>query len=297
MSHKQATGKDMTKVKTAAVAFVAALVGGSVVYTQTQPDAWFQETFVTNPKVTGAGQAYVSPTSFDGSGEATQAYEKINQAVVTVANLQQVTTLSDWSDFFNQGQSSGANVNESDLQTASEGSGVVVKIKGDDAYIVTNQHVVADSDQLQLLLADGQKVRATIVGSDEALDLAVLKADASAFGTVAKFADHSSLQAGQTVLAIGSPLGSAYATSLTSGVISATSRQVATSTSQKATVIQTDAAINPGNSGGPLIDLSGDIVGINSMKLASATDGTNVEGIGFAIPGDIVQTFIAQYGL
>jgi serine protease Do len=287
----------MAKVKTAAVAFVAALVGGGVVYTQTQPDAWFQNTFVTNPKMTGAGQASISPTAFDGSGDATQAYEKINQAVVTVANLQQVTTLSDWSDFFNQGSSSDSNVNESDLQTASEGSGVVVKIKGDDAYIVTNQHVVADSDQLQLLLADGQKVRATIVGSDETLDLAVLKADARAFDTVAQFADSNKLQAGQTVLAIGSPLGSAYATSLTSGVISATSREVATSASQKATVIQTDAAINPGNSGGPLIDLSGDIVGINSMKLASATDGTNVEGIGFAIPGDIVQTFIAQYGL
>lgn len=287
----------MAKVKTAAVALVAALVGGGVVYTQTQPDAWFEKTFVTNPKVTGAGQASISPTTFDGSGDATQAYEKVNQAVVTVANLQQVTTLSDWSDFFNQGQNSGQNDNASDLQTASEGSGVVIQIKDDDAYIVTNQHVVADSDQLQLLLADGKKVDAEIVGSDEALDLALLKADASVFTTTATFADSADLQAGQTVLAIGSPLGSEYATSLTSGVISATKREVATSASQTATVIQTDAAINPGNSGGPLINLSGEIVGINSMKLASSTDGTNVEGIGFAIPTDIVQNFIAKYDL
>ena len=164
---------------------------------------------------------------------------------------------------------------------------------------MTNNHVVAGSNALQVLLSDGTKLTATLVGTDEQTDLAVLKIDSAKVSEVADFADSSKIEPGQAVLAIGSPLGSEYATSVTEGIISATKREVdATDESGnslgKATVIQTDAAINPGNSGGPLVNLAGQVVGINSMKLASSSDGTSVEGMGFSIPSDTVVSIINE---
>ncbi|GMA70151.1 hypothetical protein GCM10025879_13970 [Leuconostoc litchii] len=132
------------------------------------------------------------------------------------------------------------------------------------------------------------------MGTDSDKDLALLKAKTTDIKVVASFGDVKNLQSGQQVLAIGSPLGSDYATSLTSGIVSAPRRALSAEEtgSKAATAIQTDAAINPGNSGGPLINLKGQVIGINSSKIASSTDGTSVEGMGFAIPADIVQTFI-----
>ncbi|GEA95083.1 hypothetical protein WVI01_10060 [Weissella viridescens] len=107
------------------------------------------------------------------------------------------------------------------------------------------------------------------------------------------------MEPGQTALAIGSPLGSEYATSVTEGIISAPKREISAENEDgkslgKATVIQTDAAINPGNSGGPLINLAGQVVGINSMKLSGSGDGTSVEGMGFAIPANTVTKVISE---
>lgn len=124
----------------------------------------------------------------------------------------------------------------------------------------------------------------------------MLKAKATDIKVSASFGNSKSLLAGQQVLAIGSPLGSDYATSLTSGIVSAPRRELTAEEtgSTATTAIQTDTAINPGNSGGPLINLKGQVIGITSSKIVSSTDGTSVEGMGFAIPADIVQSFIAK---
>ena len=169
---------------------------------------------------------------------------------------------------------------------------------------MTNNHVISGANKVEVLLSSGKKVKASVVGHDSVSDLAVLKIDASNVKQVATFGNSDNISVGETVLAIGSPLGSEYATSLTQGIISAKKRTIdvtdsnGTSTGQ-ATVIQTDAAINPGNSGGPLINLAGQVIGINSMKLSStgssiSSASTSVEGMGFAIPSNEVVSIINQ---
>ncbi|MGY3742786.1 S1C family serine protease [Leuconostoc inhae] len=240
--------------------------GGAILYGQRGVENLQATTQKVNTKAT-------KTTSISDTATATSAYGKISDAVVSVLNFSK----------------SGAN----SYQESSEGSGVIYKKAGDAAYVVTNNHVINDAAQIQVMLHDGKKVTATLVGKDAMTDLAVLKIDPSVVTTTADFGDSSQIQVGQKVLAIGSPLGSEYASSVTEGIISAKKRLVA-STSENgqnyggSTVIQTDAAINPGNSGGPLVNFQGQVVGINSMKLSSSASGTSVEGMGFAIPSDQV---------
>lgn len=283
-------GRVMKKHSLIIVAIVSALVASFVVYSGLQPDFWFQQRTNTTKTSNSAGTTTIAKTAYTSSDTATTAYNKVKNAVVTVQNLQKTSSSSSWSSYFQQNQQDSS----SELETASEGSGVVYKISGGYAYIITNNHVVADSDELQLITASGKKIQATIVGTDSSKDLALLKAKTTDIKTSASFGNAKKLQSGQQVLAIGSPLGSDYATSLTSGIVSAPRRTLSAEEtgSSATTAIQTDAAINPGNSGGPLINLKGQVVGINSSKIASSTDGTSVEGMGFAIPADIVQTFI-----
>lgn len=283
-------GRVMKKHSLIIVAIVSALVASFVVYSGLQPDSWFQQRTNTTKTSNSAGTTTIAKTAYTSSDTATTAYNKVKNAVVTVQNLQKTSSSSSWSSYFQQNQQDSS----SELETASEGSGVVYKISGGYAYIITNNHVVADSDELQLITASGKKIQATIVGTDSSKDLALLKAKTIDIKTSASFGNAKKLQSGQQVLAIGSPLGSDYATSLTSGIVSAPRRTLSAEEtgSSATTAIQTDAAINPGNSGGPLINLKGQVVGINSSKIASSTDGTSVEGMGFAIPADIVQTFI-----
>lgn len=280
----------MKKYSLIIVAIVSALVASFVVYSGLQPDSWFQQRTNTTKTSNSAGTTTIAKTAYTSSDTVTTAYNKLKNAVVTVQNLQKTSSSSSWSSYFQQNQQDSS----SELETASEGSGVVYKISGGYAYIITNNHVVADSYELQLITASGKKIQATIVGTDSSKDLALLKAKTTDIKTSASFGNAKKLQSGQQVLAIGSPLGSDYATSLTSGIVSAPRRTLSAEEtgSSATTAIQTDAAINPGNSGGPLINLKGQVVGINSSKIASSTDGTSVEGMGFAIPADIVQTFI-----
>lgn len=280
-------GRVMKKYSLIIVAIVSALVASFVVYSGLQPDSWFQQRTNTTKTSNSAGTTTIAKTAYTSSDTATTAYNKVKNAVVTVQNLQKTSSSSSWSSYFQQNQQDSS----SELETASEGSGVVYKISGGYAYIITNNHVVADSDELQLITASGKKIQATIVGTDSSKDLALLMAKTTDIKTSASFGNAKKLQSGQQVLAIGSPLGSDYATSLTSGIVSAPRRTLSAEEtgSSATTAIQTDAAINPG---GPLINLKGQVVGINSSKIASSTDGTSVEGMGFAIPADIVQTFI-----
>ena len=280
-------------IKIVITSVVAGLIGGGVaaggVVHFTQND---QAANVTTSKTK---TVKVNQSNVKGKSSATKAFKHVSGAVVSVINLQKQQSLQ--SDFFGDQTQSNSNGDSSDLQTASEGSGVVYKKNGNTAYIVTNNHVVSGSNAIQVLLSDGTKLTGKLVGTDEQTDLAVLKVNADKITEIADFADSGKAEAGQSVLAIGSPLGSDYATSVTEGIISATKRQVdATDESGnslgKATVLQTDAAINPGNSGGPLVNLAGQVVGINSMKLASSEDGTSVEGMGFAIPSNTVVNII-----
>ena len=132
-----------------------------------------------------------------------------------------------------------------------------------------------------------------LVGKDATSDLAVLSIDSKYVTQTASFGDSSTLQSGQTVIAVGSPEGSEYASTVTQGIVSSPSRTL-TYNGNQMTVIQTDAAINSGNSGGPLVNSNGQVIGINSMKLSSSTSGDSVEGMGFAIPSNEVVTIINQ---
>lgn len=246
---------------------IAGIIGGSaILYGQRGVENLQATTQKVNTKAT-------KTKTISDNATATSAYGKISDAVVSVLNFSKSGTNS--------------------YQESSEGSGVIYKKAGDAAYVVTNNHVINNAAQIQVMLHDGKKVTATLVGKDAMTDLAVLKIDPSVVTTTADFGDSSKIQVGQKVLAIGSPLGSEYASSVTEGIISAKKRLVA-STSENgqnyggSTVIQTDAAINPGNSGGPLVNFQGQVVGINSMKLSSSASGTSVEGMGFAIPSDQV---------
>ncbi len=164
---------------------------------------------------------------------------------------------------------------------ASAGSGVI--LDGQNGYIVTNHHVVEGAENLQVSLADGRVFEAVVIGQDEQSDLAVMKVEARGLPQ-ATTGDSGTLLVGELAVAIGSPLGSTFANSVTAGVISALNREVSfagTSGSEiTLNLIQTDAAINPGNSGGALVNARGELIGINSAKIAAA----EVEGMGFAIP-------------
>ena len=165
------------------------------------------------------------------------------------------------------------------------GSGMIVRENG---YLVTNHHVVRGADELTVTLADKRQLTATVVGADQRTDLAVLKVNATGLSP-AVLGDSDQLEVGEWVVAIGSPLG--FDQTVTAGIISATGRQVGVTQGGYEDFLQTDAAINPGNSGGPLVNLRGEVIGINTA-IASRTGG--YMGIGFAIPAKIVKSVVDQ---
>ncbi|MFV0557904.1 MAG: S1C family serine protease [Enterococcus sp.] len=249
-----------------------------------------------------SGETTVSNVKVDVTSDITEAVSQVQDAVVSIINLQSQSQseLSPWGGVL-EGEDSESAEDSDTMEAASEGSGVIYKKAGGSAYVVTNNHVVEGQDGLEVVLKDGTKVKATLVGTDAYTDLAVLKIADDNIDTVASFGDSSSLKVGEPAVAIGSPLGSDYANSVTSGIISSLNRPVVSTNDEGQTVninaIQTDAAINPGNSGGPLINSAGQVIGINSSKIAStATDssGVSVEGMGFAIPSNDVVTIINQ---
>ena len=265
------------------------VIGGCAVYNRYSSQAVTQD----NRK----GKTVTSNIKVTETKQATKAFNKVKNAVVSVEAYSSSDNSLD-SLFGNFG--GGKSAKET---SESEGSGVIYKKTGNTAFIVTNNHVIAGSNKVEVLMSNGKKLPATVVGHDAISDLAVLKINAQDVTEVASFGNSDDIQVGQTALAIGSPLGSEYATSLTEGIISAKKRTIDVTNSQgvttgQETVIQTDAAINPGNSGGPLINLAGQVIGINSMKLSSTGTGsgssTSVEGMGFAIPSNEVVSIINQ---
>ncbi len=164
--------------------------------------------------------------------------------------------------------------NSDELVEQGSGSGIIIS---EDGYVVTNQHVIQGASEISVVLNTGDEYTAKLVGADEKSDLAVLKIDAKEL-VAAEIGDSEAVEVGELAVAIGNPLGQEFAGSVTVGVISAVNRTM-TVENVKYNLIQTDAAINPGNSGGALVNQYGEVIGINSVKIAS----TGVEGIGFAI--------------
>ena len=171
------------------------------------------------------------------------------------------------------------------------GSGVIIDQRG---YIVTNNHVVAGAQSIEVVLADGTHLPAQLVGTDPANDLAVLKITTQQKLTVASLGDSSKLQVGEDVLAIGNPLG--ITESVSHGIISALGRTVSEGQGGGTirNAVQTDAAINPGNSGGALIDLQGNLIGIPTLGVIDTEYNTPANGVGFAIPSNTVAAVVSQ---
>ena len=243
-------------------------------------------------QATNNNSGTVTQTSYKNENSTTQAVNKVKDAVVSIITYS--SSSSRQSSVFNADETNSDSDNQ---QIASEGSGVIYKKDDKDAYLVTNTHVINGASKVDIRLADGTKVPGEIVGSDTFSDIAVVKISSEKVTTVAEFGDSSQLSVGETAIAIGSPLGSEYANTVTQGIISSLNRNVSLKSEDGQAIstkaIQTDTAINPGNSGGPLVNIQGQVIGITSSKIAS-NGGTSVEGLGFAIPSNDAQNIIKQ---
>lgn len=223
----------------------------------------------------GKKEIVLQNIAYNVDTDVTKAVDSVIDAVVGISNFQDV-------NLWEQASETGT------------GSGVIYKKEENKAYIVTNHHVIEGADFIEVTLSDGTKVEAELLGSDMWTDLAVLVIDGEHVKTVAQFGDSDQLKLGEPVLAIGNPLGLEFAGSITQGIISGLERTVPIDFNNdgyedwNAEVLQTDAAINPGNSGGALINIAGQVIGINSMKIAEQ----EVEGIGFSIPTNIAIPII-----
>ncbi|HER4216957.1 TPA: trypsin-like peptidase domain-containing protein, partial [Streptococcus pyogenes] len=264
----------------------------------------FNNLYPHSPSKINSGKATTSNMVFNNTTNTTKAVKAVQNAVVSVINYQDnpSSSLSNpYTKLFGEGRSKENK--DAELSIFSEGSGVIYRKDGNSAYVVTNNHVIDGAKRIEILMADGSKVVGELVGADTYSDLAVVKISSDKIKTVAEFADSTKLNVGEVAIAIGSPLGTQYANSVTQGIVSSLSRTVTLKNENGETVstnaIQTDAAINPGNSGGPLINIEGQVIGINSSKISSTPTGSNgnsgaVEGIGFAIPSTDVIKIIKQ---
>ena len=258
-------------------AMAGAVAGGMAVYSavrQAEPISSTAAPESSLPQTTAAPQVLqLNATQIDTT--ITQVVEKAGPAVVTV-----VATLPGQPSWFGN-----------TAPDRSSGSGVFISV---DGYVLTNNHVVEGAQSVSLILADGKEIPAKVIGTERYADLAVLKAEGMAPG-IAALGNSDLLKPGVTVVAIGSPLGD-FKNTVTVGVVSATGRMLDTGRGyQIEDLIQTDAAINQGNSGGPLINLAGEVVGINTLIVRGSGYGDPVaEGLGFAIPVNTARAVSEQ---
>ena len=258
-----------------AAAFAGALAGGMTVYRAVQQRANLPESIqqIIPANNTNPNQTLVLNNT-DIETAITQSVQKVGASVVTV-----VGTIPGQQTFFGF----------TGDQTVS-GSGVFIT---DQGYILTNNHVVEGTKQVSIVLSDGTEQTAIIVGTDPYSDIAVLKTDGKV-PAVATLGNSDALDPGESVIAIGSPLGN-FKNTVTVGVVSATGRSIDTGNGyQIEDLIQTDAAINHGNSGGPLVNLAGEVIGINTLIVRNTNNGDVAEGLGFAIPANTAQAIAQQ---
>lgn len=253
-------------------ALLGALTGGLAVYRLVQNRLQTSPTLQVVQATTSPPAIQISNTDIETT--ITQAVARVGPAVVTV-----VGTIPGQMTFFGP----------TGDQTVS-GSGVFISPEG---YLLTNNHVVEGAQQVSIILSDGSQQQAAIVGADLFADLAVLKTDVRP-PAVAILGNSDMLQPGESVIAIGSPLGD-FKNTVTVGVISATGREIDTGQGYLIEgLIQTDAAINQGNSGGPLVNLAGEVIGINTLVVRSSQSGAVAEGLGFAIPINAARAVAEQ---
>jgi serine protease Do len=263
--------KHHTGAKFVALALSCALVGGAA----------------------GAGITYFASGASGGSESINVSSRSATQ--VSLKKVDGKTEMSDAENYsanvnsvvsINTTGSSGTNIFGQSVQTASAGSGFIITT---DGYIVTNHHVIADANSVKVTLYNGDSYNATIVGSDEDYDIAVLKINATGLQAVT-LGDSDTLNVGDHVLAIGNPLGE-LTFSMTGGMVSCVNRAINVD-GTPFNMIQTDTSINPGNSGGPLLNSYGEVIGIVSAKYSSDGSSESVEGLGFAIPINDVAAMI-----
>ena len=229
----------------------------------------------------------VKQVNYDVKTDTTSVVEKASDSVVGVVVYKNTT---------NNAFGFGDNSSSSSETQSGSGSGVVYDKTGKYTYIITNHHVIDGANKVQVVFSNNEYVDAEVVGSDEYSDVAILRCQPSFDVSVIDLGDSNLLDKGETVLAIGSPLGIQYSGTVTQGIVSATDRTVSVDLNDDKVddwdmnVIQTDAAINPGNSGGALVNMKGELVGITNMKFSDES----VEGMGFAIPSNDVVEIINQ---
>ncbi|MGC5326460.1 S1C family serine protease [Brevibacillus sp. SYSU BS000544] len=223
----------------------------------------------------------VQPISINVDTATVRAVSKVENAVVGIINIQRVNNF--WSE-------------EQNPVESGEGSGVIFENMKGKARIITNYHVIEGAEKIQVSLPSGEKVDAKVLGADALTDMAVLEIDGSKVTQVAELGDSSALKVGEPAIAIGNPLGLKFSRTVTQGIVSSLNRSMPVDvdndnqTDWELDVIQTDAAINPGNSGGALVNIYGQVIGINTMKISRE----GVEGLGFAIPINDVKKITEQ---
>ncbi|HZG15705.1 MAG TPA: trypsin-like peptidase domain-containing protein [Candidatus Bathyarchaeia archaeon] len=238
------------------------------------------EPSTVNAMTNSAGTVVAQPISLNVDTATVRAVEKVEKAVVGVINIRRVN-----GDWFNQRQQS---------VESGEGSGVIFEKVNGKAHIITNYHVIDGASQIEIVLPSGEKVDAKVLGADSLTDLAVLEIDGSKVTTVAELGDSSKLKVGEPAIAIGNPLGLKFSRTVTQGIISSLERSMPVDVNEdgqndwELDVLQTDAAINPGNSGGALVNIQGQVIGINTLKIARE----GVEGLGFALPINDVKKIV-----
>ena len=257
-------------------AVLGAFAGGTAVYfaVARTPGAASAQISSSIQTIASSRQSPTQSMTVDIETAVTDAVAKVGPSVVTVVTHLQPTGF---------GRSSQG--------AQADGSGVIIS---SDGFVVTNNHVVDGAQSVQIILADGTTLPATVVGTDPFSDIAVLQVKGK-LPAPASFGNSDSLKPGETAIAIGSPLGD-FKNTVTVGVISGMNRTIDTGDGLTLeNMIQTDAAINHGNSGGPLVNLDGQVVAINTLVVRSTGNGSDVaEGLGFAIPSNTVKSVVDQ---
>ncbi len=268
------TNKKLTKIICAAVATASLIFSGCSQLAETETAPAPVEEKLPAVTTTDAEKSVVptaSAAKISSSARNTpvvQVAREVGPAVVGITNKAVARNI------FNQA-----------VETEGVGSGVIFRA---DGYIVTNNHVIENAREIIVSLADGSTVNGQLVGTDEMTDIAVVKVDTQNL-PAARFGNSDEIMVGEPVVAIGNPMGLEFQGSVTVGVVSALNRTIEIN-DRRFNLLQTDAAISPGNSGGALVNYDGEVIGINSAKLAKS----GVEGIAFAIPSNVVQNVIRE---
>ena len=259
--------KEKNKINLVIYLFVAFVLGGLVMYYIAINTNVYQENKSGN--TTNNSCRACSGTVIVNDGSLSASVEKVYDAVMMIQNYQ-------------------------NNAIASTGSGFVYKTDDKYGYVLTNHHVISGATKIVLIRSDDKEIEGTVLGSDEYLDLAVVRINKSDVIDTAKIGTSEKSKLGDTVFTIGSPLGYEYRGTVTDGILSGKDRLVTVSLSGSNTndwvmkVLQTNAAVNPGNSGGPLVNTTGEVIGVISLKLVQ----TEVENMGFAIPIEYAMSHI-----